>query len=195
MPGTTGVVGAENPTGVPSCRAPSGAPLTDPVMPKPFFNPSPSLWTGAITTRPEVARRSPAKAISRVDPAVLVTHAADPAVLVNVHADQRLSLGQLQCRMGRPLSKWWSVLTLATGHIVLACDLEPDEAFIPAITLDGRQRLRLPDCLLQRLAVPIGGQVLITAAPDALGLRLINHHPLQQGDLRGASGSVRGSVW
>ena len=155
-------------------NAPTVAERTGPVMPNQFHAGYSPLRTAALTVRPEMVKRRPTKAISRVDPAVIATDAADPAVLVKLHGDLRLSLGQLEKDLGKSLAKSWTVLEAATGHISLASDAEPGVGFTNGLCLDARQRLQLSAGIKHRLAVGVGGQVLVSASPDGRSLRLIN---------------------
>jgi hypothetical protein len=141
-------------------------------MPKPFHTP-PNPLRSRMSERPEPTTRTPAKAISRVDPSVIAPIAVDPMVLVSLHDDRRLSLAALATSHGVPLAQSWAVTRVATGYLELAPAAADDEG-LPAVALDGRHRLRLDAGLTHRLAVPTAGQVLVTAAPDGSALRLLN---------------------
>ncbi|CAN5671025.1 hypothetical protein BH10ACT1_BH10ACT1_28430 [soil metagenome] len=143
-------------------------------MPNQFHAGYSPLRTAALTARPEMIKRRPAKAISRVNPAAVFIHAADRAVLVKLHSDLRLSLGQLEKDFGEPLAKNWTVVRVANGHVSLASDAEPGSGFTNGLSVDARQRLQLSAGIQHRLAVDIGGQVLVSISADGLNLRLIN---------------------
>ena len=115
--------------------------------------------------------------------------AADPAVLVHVHADLRVSLAQLASENDTVLAARYVVTRLATGCI----DLHPatedptaapsgpaagDPVETPARFLtmrtDARSRLALTRGLVHRVAVKVGDKVLVTLVPDTGALRLLN---------------------
>lgn len=153
-------------------NAPAGVPRTVPGMPKPSYTPINPLRARAVPIEREQRRRAPTKSISRIDVAVVAPLAADRAVLVDLHDDFRLSLGALAKDLGVSFTTSWSVVEIATGHIVLAA--EATESIGAELTLDGRQRLRLPLPILHRLGVGVGSQVLVSASPDGTELRLLN---------------------
>lgn len=137
-----------------------------------------------LTTRPdpEAVRPSVAKTISTLAPQIVAPAAADPAVLVDVHSDLRLSLARLASENQVTLAERYLVTRLATGCIDLAPDLDtestgevdgPSHEF-GVLSVDRRSRLRLTRALLGRLAVPVGSKVLVTFQPDGETLRLLN---------------------
>lgn len=147
-----------------------------------------STMTGSLlrtlTTRPDpdAVRPSVAKTISRLVPQVVAPAAADPAVLVDVHSDLRLSLARLASENQVTLAERYVVTRLATGCIDLAPDLDSGPAAEPegpahafgVLSVDRRSRLRLTRALLGRLAVPVGSKVLVTFQPEGQTLRLLN---------------------
>jgi hypothetical protein len=145
---------------------------TDQGMPNAHY--VPHLLRRATQVEPTAERPRAAKTISRVEVSVVAPAVADPAVLVRLHDDLRLSLDALAKDLGRSLEPL-VVTTLATGIITLApgASIDGDSPLDPLVP-DARNRLRLTDGLRHRLAVPIGGQVLVTAAPDGSEVRLIN---------------------
>ena len=149
--------------------------------PAPTENAIPSTVLRALTRRPTKQCHVGAKKISRVDPATRVSAAADPAVLVDVHSDQRLSLGRLVKDTGMCLSRTWVVTALATGFIELAPQEVTGELALGTgssreltVRVDQRSRLRLTEALLFRLGVPAGGKALVTWREAAGTLRVLN---------------------
>jgi hypothetical protein len=149
--------------------------------PVPTENAIPSTALRALTTRPTKQRHVGAKKISRVDPAMRVSAAADPAVLVDLHSDKRLSLANLAKDTGITLSRTWVVTALATGFIELAPQEVTGEPALGTgsgreltVSVDSRSRLRLPGALLYRLGVPVGGKALVTWQEAAGKLRVLN---------------------
>jgi hypothetical protein len=142
-------------------------------MPKPFHVP-PNPLRSRMTERPQQVARTPAKAISRVDPSVVAPIAVDPMVLVALHDDRRLSLATLVSAHGVPLARSWAVARVATGYLELIPSADVEKGGLEAVGIDGRHRLRLGAGLTYRLAVPAGGQVLVTAALDGSALRVLN---------------------
>lgn len=137
-----------------------------------------------LTQRPATSIRASAKTISAVRPEVVVPAAADPAVLVHVHSDLRLSLAQLSSETDTTLAPHYVVTRLATGCVDLAPQ-DPDEADdtdevrdTPAgfLTLrtDDRRRLVITRGILHRLAAEVGDKLLVTLDPGMGGLRLLN---------------------
>lgn len=151
----------------------------------------PPMMLRTLTARPTHTTRATAKTISKVCPEVVVPAAADPAVLVHVHGDLRLSLTQLASETDTTLAPQYVVTRLATGCVDLApydpatyddTDSAPDMADSfddgPAgflmLRTDARSRLALTRGILHRLAVPVGAKVLVTLAPRTGTLRLLN---------------------
>ena len=126
-----------------------------------------------LTARPNHEMRAAAKAISRLNPAIVVPAAADPAVLVDLHADLRLSLTTLARNADITLPERYAVTALATGCIELVPMEDVDGASLD-LRVDPRQRLRLTKGIAHRLTVPVGGQVLITCHAPTRTLRLIS---------------------
>ena len=99
-------------------------------------------------------------------------------MLVDVHADMRLSIGRLASENGVLLAERYVVTRLATGCV----DLAPDAAggddvrrdSFGVLVVDRRSRLRLTRAVLHRLAVPVGAKVLVTFQPAGETLRLLN---------------------
>ena len=151
------------------------------VIPMTTKNAIPSTVLRSLTSRPTKQRHVGLKQISRVDPAVRVSAAADPAVLVDVHSDQRLSLGNLAKDTGMTLSRTWVVTALATGFIELAPQEVTAEPALGTgsgreltVRVDPRSRLRLTEALLFRLGVPVGGKALVTWQQVTGTLRVLN---------------------
>lgn len=144
---------------------------------------TPTLRSRTLAARP--AHRSntaPTKTISQLQPAVVASAVADRAVLVDLHPDQRLSLGAFADDLGVELAATWTVVHLATGCIVVTAT-DPDDApgkGLRPLRLDGRRRLRLTAGLVHRLGVPLGGQVLVSADADGTKLSLIGLNLLAQ---------------
>ena len=135
-----------------------------------------------LTARPAHTTRATAKKISRVHPEVVVPAAADPAVLVHLHSDLRLSLAQLASETGTKLAARYVVTRLATGCLDLAPEpsASDEEAAedVPRTFLtcrvDARSRLSLTPGLIHRLAVSVGEKLLVTLSPDTTHLRVLN---------------------
>lgn len=133
-----------------------------------------------LAARPERGTRVVAKAISRMQPEVIVPRAADPAVLVDLHCDLRLSLQRLATETGTVLAERYSVAALTTGCIELVptVELVRDEAFDSTggleLRVDPRNRLRLTQGIAHRLAVEVGQKVLVTLELGTGSLRLLN---------------------
>jgi len=134
-----------------------------------------------LAERPERGTRVVAKTISRMQPQVVVSRAADPAVLVDLHRDRRLSLQRLATENSVELAERYTVVALATGCIELAptpTEPEPDGEFETSagieLRVDPRNRLRLTEGIANRLAVEPGGKVLVTLEPETGALRLVN---------------------
>ena len=132
----------------------------------------------ALTSRPTKQRHVGAKKISQVDPAIRASAAANPAVLVDLHSDQRLSLARLAKDTGMRLSSTWVVTALATGFIELAPQEVTGEPALGSgssreitVRVDPRSRLRLTEALVFRLGVPVGGKALVTWRRGRCGCR------------------------
>lgn len=160
--------------------APRGA-GTRPSMTETMTAPPPQLLR-TLTQRPGVATRARAKSISTVSPEVVVPAAADPAVLVHVHSDLRLSLAQLASETGTGLAARYVVTRLATGCLDLAPEPpasdENASQDVPTTFLtcrvDARSRLSLTPGLINRLAVSVGDKLLVTISPESKHLRVLN---------------------
>ena len=143
--------------------------------------PPPLLRT--LTQRPAVATRARAKSISTVRPEVVVPAAADPAVLVHLHSDLRLSLAQLASETDTELAARYVVTRLATGCLDLAPEPpssdeeashgDESRTFLTC-RVDARSRLSLTPGLIHRLAVNVGEKLLITLSPESKHLRVLN---------------------
>lgn len=134
-----------------------------------------------LAERPQRSTRAAAKTISQVIPGIIVPAAADPAVLVTLHDDLRLSLHALSKKTSVEFADRYVVTSLATGFIELsaACDvyadpLIADSDLIGAMRLDRRMRLRLTKGIQKRLAVPVDSEVLVTCQPKDRSIRLLN---------------------
>ena len=156
---------------------------TGPSMADTGTAPSPLLRT--LTQRPATSIRASAKTISVVRPEVVVPAAADPAVLVHVHGDLRLSLAQLSSETDTTLAARYVVIRLATGCVDLAPQDpvttndegdQPGEDAPAFLTLrtDDRKRLVITRGILHRLAISVGEKLLVTLDPASGGLRLLN---------------------
>lgn len=136
----------------------------------------------SLTQRPGVATRARAKSISTVRPEVVVPAAADPAVLVHLHSDLRLSLAQLASETGTELAARYVVTRLATGCLDLAPEppasdedgVEDRPTTFLTCRVDARSRLSLTPGLIHRLAVNVGEKLLITLSPESKHLRVLN---------------------
>lgn len=95
-------------------------------------------------------------------------------MLVDLHDDLRLSLGTLANAVGCSFPERWQVAHLATGYIVLVPAQMDVPGLLDPLRVDPRQRLRLTAGVAHRLAVGLGGQVLVTASPGGDELRLVN---------------------
>lgn len=143
--------------------------------------PAPRLLR-TLTQRPGVSTRARAKSISTVRPEVVVPAAADPAVLVHLHSDLRLSLAQLASETNTALADRYVVTRLATGCVDLVPEgrtAEDSETQDPPTTfltcrIDARSRLSLTPGLIHRLAVTVGEKLLITLSPESKHLRVLN---------------------
>lgn len=130
---------------------------TDTAMPRSHHVATSPLRSRSMTDRPGRAAKAPLKAISKVDSAVVAAAAADPAVLVDLHDDLRLSLGALAKTLDTSYTEHWQVAHLATGYIVLV-PADPDApGLLDPLRVDPRQRIRLTAGVAHRLAVAIGG--------------------------------------
>lgn len=89
---------------------------------------------------------------------------APRAVLVELHNDQRLSLGALQ-RRSVTLAESYVITKLAPGNATLVPADSATSTLAPLV-LDKRSRLRLEDGVLFRLDIRIGDQVFIAARDD-----------------------------
>ncbi len=185
-----------NQVGLEGLPAPSGSPLrnfspdrvgasgdrvTFPDMKETTLEPSgldPTILR-RLAARPERGTRVVAKAISRMQPEVVVPRAADPAALVDLHRDLRLSLQRLATETGSVLAERYTVAALATGCIELVPTAELDRDDVEStvgleLRVDPRNRLRLTKGIAHRLAVEIGHKVLVTLEPGTGSLRLLN---------------------
>ena len=119
-----------------------------------------------------------AKAISQVRPEVIVPRAADPAVLVDLHSDLRLSLHRLVAETGVELAETYAVTAVATGCVDLApvgvSAEESPQGHGLSVRVDGRGRMRLSKGLVHRLAVRVGEKVLVSVSPHSGEVRLLN---------------------
>lgn len=114
-----------------------------------------------LAERPERNTRVVAKTISRMQPQIVVPRSADPAVLVDLHRDRRLSLQRLATENGVELADRYTVSALATGYIELAqtpTEPDPDGEFDTGIELrvDPRNQLRLTQGIAHQLAASHG---------------------------------------
>jgi len=108
---------------------------------------------------------------------VIAPRVADPAVLVDVHTDLRLSLRRLVGETGVELAARYTITMLATGCIDLAPTLQVDATAGGSrveVRVDDRDRLCLTKGLVSRLAVPVGNKVLASITPDTGEIRLLN---------------------
>jgi hypothetical protein len=145
--------------------------MSEPTIPEPLLR--------RLTQRPPVGPKPVAKTISKVSPEVIVPAAADPAVLIRLTSDLRLSLGQLAAETKTTLRSSYVVTRLATGYLDLAplgddCPPEDQPPGFLHCRVDGRRRLALNPGLLHRLAARVGDKVLVTLTPDTEELRVMN---------------------
>ena len=148
----------------PALIAGSGAERTVTAMPAPMFLSRP-LRSHGVAVRPADGCVAPAKTISRIDPAVVVPAAADPAVLVTLGADLRLRLATLADDTGVDLGDL-AVTRLATGCVELAPVDKVTPGVLKPLKVDAQRRLRLTAGIAARLGVTPGTKVLVTCHPD-----------------------------
>ena len=149
------------------------------VMPHttPRSNPALQGLSRSLTERPTGPQHVAAKRICSVRPEAIARRVADPAVLVDVHPDRRVSLRRLVGETGVELAESYTVTLLATGCVDLAPTAEIDASGRGSrieVRVDGRDRLCLTKGLVHRLAVPAGGKLLVSLAAPGGSLRLLD---------------------
>jgi hypothetical protein len=141
-------------------------------MPAPMFLSRP-LRSRSVAARPDHGLRAPAKTISRVNPAIIVPAATDPAVLVTLGSDLRLRLATLAGKTGVALGDL-AVVRLATGCVELAPADTVEAGVLRPLKLDAQRRLRLTAGIAARLCATPGTKLLVTCDPATGRVMAVN---------------------